>query len=170
MDVIVYTTPTCRYCDMAKKYLSQKGIPFIEKDVSRDQAAATEMASRSGQQGVPVIVVGDKVVVGFNSPLLEQLLAPLAGATARRSLGVSVANAAKYVPSVERGAYVGRVRHGSPAERTGLQKGDVIVELAGRPVDNADALVSLSQGLTPGQAVPVVVLRNGRRLAAQLRI
>jgi arsenate reductase-like glutaredoxin family protein len=38
--VIVFTTPTCTFCRQAKKYLRQRGVPFMDVDVSRDAAAA----------------------------------------------------------------------------------------------------------------------------------
>ncbi len=60
---------------MAKGFLSQKGIPYIEKDVSTDAAAVDEMFEKSGQLGVPVIIVDDEVVVGFDKSYLESLLA-----------------------------------------------------------------------------------------------
>lgn len=146
MSVVIYTTPTCGYCYMAKEFLSQRGVPFVEKDVSRDPAAAQEMVRRSGQRGVPVIVVGDRVIVGFNRPLLEEALGQM-----RLELGVAVADAAKfrrkYNLSVGEGALVGLVKPGSLAAQAGLRAGDVIVEIAGAPIrtaqDVADALARL---------------------------
>jgi len=72
--VVVYSTPTCPYCKRAKDYLSQKGIPFVDRDVAQDRNAAKEMIEKSGQMGVPVITINDEVVVGFNQTLLDQLL------------------------------------------------------------------------------------------------
>jgi glutaredoxin-like YruB-family protein len=72
--VVVYSTPTCPYCRSAKRYLQQKGIRFRDVDVSRDAAAAREMVRRSGQQGVPVLDIDGKIVVGFNRPKIDQLL------------------------------------------------------------------------------------------------
>jgi glutaredoxin-like YruB-family protein len=72
--VIVFSTPTCTYCNAAKRYFRQKGIHFKDVDVSRDPAAARDMVRRSGQQGVPVIDIGGKIVVGFNQPKINQLL------------------------------------------------------------------------------------------------
>lgn len=72
--VIVFSTPTCSYCNMAKQYFRQKNVKFIDIDVSRDQAAARDMVRRSGQMGVPVIDIGGKIVVGFNRPKIDQLL------------------------------------------------------------------------------------------------
>lgn len=72
--VIVFSTPTCTYCNMAKKYFREKGIKFKDVDVSRDMAAARDMLRRSGQQGVPVIDIGGKIVVGFDRPKIEKYL------------------------------------------------------------------------------------------------
>ncbi|MFC1873332.1 glutaredoxin family protein [Chloroflexota bacterium] len=72
--VVIYSTPTCPYCKRAKDYLSQKGISFVEHDVAQDKKAAKEMIDKSGQMGVPVIVVDDKIIVGFNQAILDKEL------------------------------------------------------------------------------------------------
>lgn len=72
--VIVFSTPSCSYCNMAKQYFRQKNVRFTDIDVSRDQSAARDMVRRSGQMGVPVIDIGGKVIVGFNRPKIDQLL------------------------------------------------------------------------------------------------
>jgi glutaredoxin 3 len=72
--VIVFSTPTCSFCNMAKKYFREKGIKFKDVDVSRDPVAARDMVRRSGQQGVPVIDIGGKIVVGFDRPKIDKYL------------------------------------------------------------------------------------------------
>ncbi len=72
--VIIFTTPTCTFCNAAKKYLRERGIKFKEVDVSRDPAAARDMVRRSGQQGVPVLDIGGKIVVGFDRPKIDKYL------------------------------------------------------------------------------------------------
>ncbi len=72
--VIVFSTPTCSFCNMAKKYFREKGIRFKDVDVSRDQAAARDMVRRSGQSGVPVIDIGGKIIIGFDRPKIDKLL------------------------------------------------------------------------------------------------
>ncbi len=72
--VIMFSTPTCTYCKKAKKYFRGKQIPFREVDVSRDQAAARDMVKRSGQQGVPQIQIGSKMIIGFDRPKIDRLL------------------------------------------------------------------------------------------------
>jgi len=72
--VIVFSTPTCTYCNAAKRYFREKGVRFKDVDVSRDQAAARDMLRRSGQMGVPVIDIGGKIVVGFDRPKINHYL------------------------------------------------------------------------------------------------
>jgi glutaredoxin-like YruB-family protein len=73
-DVIIYSTPTCGYCKKAKAYFSENDIEYTEHDVSSDQDAAQEMVKKSGQKGVPVIVIDDEIVVGFDKKRLSDLL------------------------------------------------------------------------------------------------
>jgi glutaredoxin 3 len=72
--VIIFTTPSCVHCNHAKRYFRERGVPFRDVDVSRDQAAARDMVRRSGQQGVPVIDIGGRIVVGFNRAEIDRLL------------------------------------------------------------------------------------------------
>ncbi len=72
--VLIFTTPTCPHCRAAKRYLQQRGIPFTEVDVSRDRRAAMDMVRRSGQQGVPVLDIDGRIVVGFNRAKIDRLL------------------------------------------------------------------------------------------------
>ncbi|NQU16747.1 MAG: glutaredoxin family protein [Candidatus Saganbacteria bacterium] len=64
--VKIYSTPTCPYCIMAKKFLAEKQVSYENIDVSTDQAAAKEMVDKSGQMAVPVIMIDEKIIVGFN--------------------------------------------------------------------------------------------------------
>ena len=72
--VVVFSTPTCTYCGMAKRYLRERGIRFTEIDVSRDPQAAQDMIRKSGRQGVPQIDIGGTIVVGFDRARIDQLL------------------------------------------------------------------------------------------------
>ncbi len=73
-NVTVYSTPTCPYCVRAKDFLKANNIVFKNVDVSADEAAANEMAKKSGQMGVPVIDVEGTIVVGFDKGKLQKLL------------------------------------------------------------------------------------------------
>ena len=72
-NVIVYTTNTWPHCVTAKQYLSEKGVQYEEKNVQTDMAARKELMAM-GHMGVPVIVVGDEQIVGFDKARLEDLL------------------------------------------------------------------------------------------------
>lgn len=72
--VIVFSTPTCGYCNMAKQYFRQHNVRFKDVDVSKDAAAARDIVRRTGQMGVPVIDIGGKLIVGFDRPKINQLL------------------------------------------------------------------------------------------------
>lgn len=76
--VIIYTTPTCHFCQMAKAYFRDQGVEYEEYNVAVDSRAAQEMVQKSGQLGVPVIVVGaegqEQVIVGFDRPRIEAAL------------------------------------------------------------------------------------------------
>ncbi|HAX68898.1 MAG TPA: NrdH-redoxin [Anaerolineae bacterium] len=72
--VLIFSTPSCSFCTMAKKYFREKGVKFTDIDVSRDQSAARDMVRRSGQMGVPVIDIGGKIIVGFDRPRINALL------------------------------------------------------------------------------------------------
>ena len=72
--VIVFSTPTCSFCNQAKRYFKEKNIRFIDVDVSKDQSAARDMMRRTGQMGVPVILINNKAIVGFDKPKINQML------------------------------------------------------------------------------------------------
>lgn len=72
--VLVFTTPTCPWCQRAKGYLRSQGVPFKEVDVSRDPKAANDLVRRTGRVGVPVIEIDGRPVVGFDQRQIDRLL------------------------------------------------------------------------------------------------
>ena len=73
-SVEIYTTPTCGYCKMAKEFFKEHNIQYSEYNVATDEARRNEMIEKTGQMGVPVIVIGDQIIVGFNKPKIAELL------------------------------------------------------------------------------------------------
>lgn len=73
-NVIIYSTPACHFCHLAKDFFNENNIQFIDKDVATDRAAAGEMVNKSGQMGVPVIDIDGQIIVGFDEPKLRTLL------------------------------------------------------------------------------------------------
>ncbi len=130
-------------------------MPFREVDVSEDRAAAVEMVERTRQRGVPVIADAQEAIVGFDQPRLARM-----AERHRRApgLGLRVADA-KDRP----GALVGGVRPDSPAQRAGVEPGDIVEELSGRPIRSADDLERVARQRPPGQPTSIAVLRDGER-------
>ncbi len=73
-QVVIYSTPTCHFCEAAKNFFNQNKIAYIDYNVQEDQDKAREMVERSGQMGVPVIFIGDDMVIGFDEPRIRELL------------------------------------------------------------------------------------------------
>ncbi|MEM3127002.1 MAG: glutaredoxin family protein [Candidatus Woesearchaeota archaeon] len=73
-DVKVYSTKSCPWCKKAKEYLDSKKIKYTNYFVEDDDAKRDEMIELSGQMGVPVIVIGKKVIVGFNQDAIDAAL------------------------------------------------------------------------------------------------
>ncbi len=73
--VKIYSTPTCPYCIMTKKFLKDKNVEFDDIDVTSDQQAADEMIQKSGQMGVPVLDVDGQIIVGFDEETIKKALA-----------------------------------------------------------------------------------------------
>lgn len=146
----------------------------MEYNVAADHTAANEMMRISGQRGVPVIVIDGNVVVGFDRPRLEQLLAQ-AQAQPQLSpeigLAVTAANfyAAKHGLHLPEGAYIGRVKPGSSAARAGLQAGDVITQVGGRPIHD-DVTLQEQLAALRGQRVSMRYWRNGESRATELAL
>lgn len=73
-DVKIYSTPTCHFCHMAKDFFQEKDIKYTEFNVAEDSEKRAEMMEKTGQMGVPVIEIGDEVVIGFNESKILSLL------------------------------------------------------------------------------------------------
>lgn len=77
--ITIYSTKTCGFCKAAKDFLGSHQVAYTEIDVGQNQAKAREMIEKSGQMGVPVILVGEgqnqEIIVGFD----QERLAKLAG-------------------------------------------------------------------------------------------
>jgi glutaredoxin len=77
--VVIYGAEWCGACHEAARYLRRKGIPYVDKDVEKDPAAAREMQQKLAKSGlhegsIPVIDVRGKVMVGFNPAEIDAAL------------------------------------------------------------------------------------------------
>ncbi|MEX0930986.1 MAG: glutaredoxin family protein [Candidatus Paceibacterota bacterium] len=73
--VTLYSTPTCHFCHAAREFFNENKVAFTDIDVAADAEKRKEMMEMTGQMGVPVIRIGDDVVVGFDEAKVKELLA-----------------------------------------------------------------------------------------------
>lgn len=64
----IYTTPTCAYCHALMDWLDEKGVQYEEVDASKDKTISS----------VPVTVIGDERIVGFDRPAIKRALKKIA--------------------------------------------------------------------------------------------
>ena len=72
--VTIYSTPACHFCHAAKEFFTANNVTFTDFDVAADQEKREEMVEMTGQMGVPVIRIGDDVIVGFDESKVKELL------------------------------------------------------------------------------------------------
>lgn len=72
--VTIYSTPTCHFCHLAKDFFAENNVPFEDFNVLADPQKLQEMRQTSGQMGVPVIVIGNDVIVGFDQDRISASL------------------------------------------------------------------------------------------------
>ncbi len=72
--VTIYTTPTCHFCQMSKEFFKENNIPYTEFNVAADMEKRQEMIDKSGQMGVPVVFIGDEMIIGFDKKKFESEL------------------------------------------------------------------------------------------------
>jgi glutaredoxin 3 len=73
-NVTIYSTPSCHFCHMAKDFFKENNVAYTEYNVAGDAEKRQEMMDKSGQLGVPVILIGPELVIGFNKPKIVKLL------------------------------------------------------------------------------------------------
>ena len=74
MKATIYSTPVCHFCNSAKDFFKENNVEYIEHDVASDADKRQEMVDMTGQMGVPVIKIGDDVIIGFDEPKLKEIL------------------------------------------------------------------------------------------------
>lgn len=73
-NVTIYSTPTCHFCQRAKAFFKENDIAFTDYNVLEDEEKRQELVTKSGQMGVPVIFIGDEMVIGFDEEKIKSLL------------------------------------------------------------------------------------------------
>ncbi len=123
----------------------------------------TAIASPSGGN----IGIGFAIPVNMARQVMDQLIAK--GKVTRGYLGVTpqdidedLAKALKLTQT--QGVLIGDVAAGSPADRAGIKRGDIIIQFNGQKIDNSTQLRNLAAQTAPGTAVKITLLRNGQRM------
>jgi glutaredoxin len=70
----IYTTKSCGYCKLLRRYLNARGIPYADYDIDAN-ADARRAFHAAGAQGVPLVVIGAQRIQGFNPVAIERALA-----------------------------------------------------------------------------------------------
>lgn len=73
-NVIIYSTPTCMYCKMAKEFLAEHNVPFTDYDLTQDVAKREEVIKKTGQMAVPVIEIEGEMIIGFDQERIAKIL------------------------------------------------------------------------------------------------
>lgn len=73
-SVTIYSTPVCHFCHLAKDFFKDNNVEYTEFNVAADATKREEMIELTGQMGVPVIKIGDDIIIGFDEPKLKELL------------------------------------------------------------------------------------------------
>lgn len=84
MNVRVYSTPTCPWCDRVKEYLKDQGVAYESIDVSKDREMARQIIAKTHQRAVPITEIGETYIVGFDRPRIDEALRE-AGLSGERS-------------------------------------------------------------------------------------
>lgn len=72
--VVIYSTPTCHFCHAAKDFFTAHDVAFNDYNVATDLEKRREMIQKSGQMGVPVITIGEKLIVGYDEAQIRETL------------------------------------------------------------------------------------------------
>ena len=129
----------------------------------------TLIFSRSGgYQGI-----GFAIPVSLAKRVLEQIIET--GTVTRGWFGVDLADITPELAEslglkTTRGGIVGAIERGSPAEKSGMKLGDVIIAVNGRPVANTSAALAAIAEIPPGQSVPVRVVRRNQELGLEVLV
>ena len=73
MKVKIYSLPDCIYCKKTKEYFKTNNIEYEDINLEDNEEAQKEMEKISEQRSVPVIVIDEKVIVGFNEDKLNDI-------------------------------------------------------------------------------------------------
>jgi glutaredoxin len=168
--VTVFVKPGDPASEATLRYLDQRGVAYTKRDVLTDPSATAILFGRLGRVTVPVVQIGDRLLVGHDPVQLARFLPTEGadepgvsfGATVR---GVTADIAAQKGLPATYGVEVGAVKQGSPAEEAGIQPGDVITAIGAYTLNGgADQFRKAVSLRRPGDTMALTVWRDGDSL------
>ena len=171
--------------------ISAKNRSIHAQDVNFDDFLQTDAAINPGNSGGPLIDMDGKVVgintaivpyaqgLGFAIPVnkAKEIMGDLVsyGRVKRGWLGVSVRDitpemARAYGVEGTNGAMINDVFRGDPADKAGIKRGDVVVELNGNKVKNANDFVQKVRTLAPNSIAKIQVVRKGKKMNFSVKL
>ncbi len=76
-SIRIFSQPTCPACNELKDYLKKKGVDFVDMDVTSNREALDEMIKVHKVRVTPLLLVGDKKIIGFDPVEVDKVLAEL---------------------------------------------------------------------------------------------
>jgi S1-C subfamily serine protease len=136
------------------------------------------MVDLTGQMGVPVIVIGGEVIIGFDRQRIQQLIAagaasgPAPDGVPKVRFGLKIADAQKMAPQSEAaavsGALIGEVTAGFVGERAGLKSGDIVTQINTQLINGAGDMARTLAGIKPGDIVTIMFRRGGETRKSEI--
>ena len=171
--------------------ISAKNRSIHAQDVNFDDFLQTDAAINPGNSGGPLLDMDGKVIgintaivpyaqgLGFAIPVnkAKEIMGDLVsfGRVKRGWLGVSIRDINEQMAKVYKvegtnGAMINDVFKGDPAEKAGLKRGDVVIEINGEKVKDANSFVQKVRTLAPNTTAKLVVIRKGKKLTFNVKL
>jgi membrane-associated protease RseP (regulator of RpoE activity) len=165
--ITVFVRPGDPASEATLRYLDQRGVAYTKRDVLSDPSATAILFGRLGKVVVPVVQVGERLLVGHDPVQLARFLPREGSGEQHVAFGASVRTVtgeiatAKGLPAIY-GVEVGQVKPGSPAEAAGIQPGDVITGIGPYTVDGGAEQFRRAVALRqPGDTMTLTIWRDG---------
>jgi membrane-associated protease RseP (regulator of RpoE activity) len=164
--ITVFVRPGDPASEATLRYLDQRGVAYTKRDVLSDPSATAILFGRLGKVVVPVVQVGERLLVGHDPVQLARFLPREAADEQHVAFGASVRTVtgeiatAKGLPAVY-GVEVGQVKPDSPAAAAGIEPGDIITGIGPYTLDGGAEQFRRAVALRqPGDTMTLTVWRD----------
>ena len=165
--VTVFVKPGDPASESVLRYLDQRGVQYAKRDVLTDPSATAILFGRLGRVTVPVVQIGDRLLVGYDPVQLARFLPATGSEEPGVSFGAAVRGVTAQIAAEKRlpaayGVEVGSVKEGSPAEAAGIRSGDVITAIGPYTISGgADQFRRAVSIRRPGDTMTLTLWRDG---------